>query len=125
MRTSLIQALAVGAFIGAFPLATLLRSQAAPPTPSPAAQAYTKIDINEPDVQAAVKVALANQRKQSRAISLRSIVSAERQAVSANNLRLCLSMDRSGRTEFARVVLSRNTKKQWSVSIWAWGSCGR
>jgi hypothetical protein len=96
---------------------------------APAAQpssTYEKIAITDPDVQAALKVAMADQRQHNRSdMKLLSIVSAERQPVSSRNLRLCLSMDRSGNTELARVVLSRNTKKQWSVAIWSWGSCGR
>jgi hypothetical protein len=99
------------------------------PAAAPATQpsnSYEKIAITDPDVQAAAKAAIANQQqKNSSAMKLLSIVSAERQPVSARNLRLCLSMDRSGSTELARVVLSRNAKKQWSVSIWSWGSCGR
>jgi hypothetical protein len=92
---------------------------------SPPAETYKKLQINDPDVQTAVKVAVANQQKMDKTIRLRSVVSAERPAVSSNNLRLCLSMDRSGNSEFARVVLSKNAKKQWSVTIWSWGSCGR
>lgn len=87
---------------------------------------YEKIVTTDPDVQLAVKTAIADQRQKDRSVvKLLSIVSAERQAVSGRNLRLCLSMDRSGNTEMARVVLSRNAKKRWSVSIWSWGSCGR
>jgi hypothetical protein len=124
MNTSIVCALVAGVFISTSPVATL-RAQTARPAPSSTTDAYKKIETTDPDVQAAVKIAVADQRKQSRSVNLLSIVSAERQFVSGNNLRLCLSMDRSGRTEIARVVLSRNAKKQWSVTIWAWGSCGR
>lgn len=92
----------------------------------PTSDAYQTIAITDPDVQAAVKVAIADQqRKNGNLVKLLSIVSAERQPVSGRNVRLCLSMDRRGNTEFARVVLLRDAKKQWSVSIWSWGSCGR
>lgn len=86
---------------------------------------YKKVQVSDPDVQTAVKVAIAGQQKTEKAIRLRTIVSAERPAVSSSNLRLCLSMDRSGNAEFARVVLARSTKKQWTVTTWSWGSCGR
>jgi len=89
------------------------------------AETYKKVETSDPEVQLAVKAAIANQQKMDKAIRLRSVVSAERPAVSSSNLRLCLSMDRSGHSEFARVVLSKNTKRQWSVTIWSWGSCGR
>jgi hypothetical protein len=93
---------------------------------TPPSNAYEKVATTDPDVQAAVKVALANQQQKNRSdVKLLSIVSAERQPVSGRNLRLCLSTDRNGNTEFARVVLSRNPKKQWAVAIWSWGSCGR
>jgi hypothetical protein len=88
--------------------------------------AYEKIAITDPDVQATPKVAVADQRQHNRSdLKLLSMVSAERQPVSGRNLRLCLSMDRSGNTELARVVLSRSPKKLWAVTIWSWGSCGR
>jgi hypothetical protein len=91
---------------------------------SSAAGSYRKVEVTDGDVQAAVKFALADQQRKDKGRStLLSVISAERQSVSADNFRLCLSMDRSGRTELARVVLSRNAKKRWSVTIWAWGAC--
>ena len=87
---------------------------------------YRKIDTSSPDVQSAVAFAVKDQRRKGLANTrLLAVVSAERQVVSGNNLRLCLSMDRSGRSEFARVVLAPNARKQWSLTLWAWGSCGR
>jgi hypothetical protein len=94
------------------------------PSQTPTTDAYKKVQISDPDVQTAVKVAIADQQKTEKAIRLRTIISAERPAVSSSNLRLCLSMDRSGNAEFARVVLARNAKKQWFVTIWSWGSYG-
>ena len=94
-------------------LALMPQAPAAPPAQEP----YKTIKISEPDVQEAVKVALAKTKG--------TLIAAERHSVSANNLRLCLSMDRSSTREFARVVLSRDVKKRWTVTIWSWGSCGR
>jgi predicted phage-related endonuclease len=55
-----------------------------------------------------------------------TIVWAERHSISGDNIRLCVSMNRSSSYEFARVVLSRDgKKKQWNVDTWSWGSCGR
>jgi hypothetical protein len=97
-------------------LALMAQAPADRQSPDP----YKKIEISEPDVQAAVKVALAGANRKG------TLISAERHTVSANNLRLCLSMNRSGSHEFARVVLSRtDTTKKWNVTIWSWGSCGR
>jgi hypothetical protein len=103
-----------------------LHAVQAPEEKPPSADSYQKVDVTDRDVQAAVKFALADQqRKDGGKPRLLSIISAERQFVSADNFRLCLSLDRSGRTEFARVVLSRNAKKRWSVTIWSWGACNR
>ena len=77
-------------------------------------------------MQAAVKVALAQRKDKNIDFKLDSIVSAERQHITGFNMRLCLSMsNRGGTTELARVVLSRNTNKKWSVATWSWGSCSR
>ena len=95
-------------------------TQVAAPPPPPPEEPYKQISLAEPDVRAAAKVAL------SRANRKGTLISAERHAISANNLRLCISMNRSGSYEFARVVLSRNqVRKRWEVMVWSWGSCGR
>jgi hypothetical protein len=100
--------------INVFLLALLAQVPATPP----AEPTYKKIEINEPDVQEAAKVVFAKRKG--------SLISAERHSLSANNLRLCVSMNRSSSSEFARVVLSRDSKKKrWNVDIWTWGSCGR
>lgn len=89
----------------------------APATPPPE-PTYRKIEITEPDVQEAVKVVFAKRKG--------TLIFAERHSISADNLRLCVSMNRSASYEFARVVLSRDSKKKrWTVDIWSWGSCGR
>jgi hypothetical protein len=85
---------------------------------------YRKVDLRDVDVQSALKFALADQKRRSGGDEkLFSVVSAERQFVTPDNYRLCLSMNRSGRTELARVVLSRDAKKRWTVTLWSWGSC--
>jgi len=92
----------------------------APPAPPPPDEPYTKLALSEPDVKAAAKVALALTKPKG------TLISAERHAISANNIRLCITTNRSGDYEFARVVLSRDTaRKKWTVAIWSWGSCGR
>lgn len=90
-----------------------------PQTAAPISEAsYKRIAITEPDVQEAVKVVFAKRKG--------TLVSAERHSISADNLRLCVSMNRSSSYEFARVILSRDAKKKkWTVDIWSWGSCGR
>lgn len=92
-----------------------LLPQAVPPTTD---LPYKMIAITEPDVQEAVKIVFAKRKG--------TLISAERHSISADNLRLCVSMNRSSSYEFARVILSRDAKKKkWTVDIWSWGSCGR
>jgi predicted phage-related endonuclease len=92
-----------------------LLPQTAPPI---ADVSYKKIAITEPDVQEAVKVVFAKRKG--------TLISAERHSISGDNLRLCVSMNRSTSYEFARIVLSRDTRKKgWNVEVWSWGSCGR
>jgi hypothetical protein len=94
--------------------------QAPPATPAPVEERYRPISISEPEVRSAFKAALSAGRLKGK------LVSAERPAVSATNMRLCISTNRSGSYEFARVDLSRNPSgKKWEVIVWSWGSCGR
>ena len=95
-------------------------------TEKPATDSYRKVEVTDRDVQAALKFAVADQqRKENSRPKLLSIISAEHQFVSSDNFRLCLYLDRGGRTEFAQVVVSRNAKKRWSMTIWSWGACRR
>jgi hypothetical protein len=73
------------------------------------------------------QLALGDQKEKShdRAVTLLSVLSAERQISNGDNFRLCLSLDRRGRTDTARIVVHRNQKQQWSVALWAWGACGK
>src|SRR5687768_3284789 len=97
-------------------------SVAAPPN------AYRAVATDDRDVRTALNFALGDQRKKNRsssAVTLLSVLSAERQASKGDNFRLCLSLDRRGRTDTARTVVHRNQKQQWSVALWAWGACGK
>jgi ribosomal protein L4 len=86
----------------------------------PPVEPYKTISLSEPDVRAAMKVALSAANRKGK------LISAERHTISADNIRLCITMNRSSSSEFARVVLSRNpAKKSWEVMLWSWGSCGR
>jgi hypothetical protein len=90
------------------------------PSAAPPDEPYYRISLNEPDVREAVKAALKTAGRKG------TLISAERPAISGNNMRLCISMNRSGSYEFARVDLSHNpAKKRWEVLVWSWGSCGR
>ena len=89
-------------------------------------QEFMRLDTSSSEVKSAVQAAMTSERaKRERSLQLVSVISAERPAVSELNVRLCLSLDRDGRKEFARIVMSKNVKKQWSVDVWSWGSCGR
>ncbi|MEO8681814.1 MAG: hypothetical protein ABI665_22400 [Vicinamibacterales bacterium] len=103
----------------------------ATPTPAPTqkpvpadTEIYKKVDPGDTDLQAAVKFAIDEQKRQSKEkISLVGIVTAEKAAVSPN-FRVCLFADRIGVNERAQVVVSRNEKKKkWELTTWSWGSC--
>lgn len=90
--------------------------------------AYRAVSTDDRDVRTALNFALGDQRTKNRsssALTLLSVLSAERQASKGDNFRLCLSLDRRGRTDTARTVVHRNQKHQWSVALWAWGACGK
>lgn len=116
------------AFFGA---ATVLFETAGQSSPRPAAiapNAYKAVAIDDREVRTALNFALGDQKKKNRsdsALTLLSVLSAERQASKGDNFRLCLSLDRRGRTDTARTVVHRNQKQQWSVALWAWGACGK
>jgi hypothetical protein len=97
------------------------------PRPLPVrTNAYQPVAIDDRDVRTALHFAIADQKKKNRsatAITLLSVRSAERQASKGDNFRLCLSMDRRGRAHTARTVVHRNLRRQWSVTLWAWGGC--
>ena len=111
--------------------ATVLFEAAGQSSPLPAPvrpNAYRAIATDDRDVRIALNFAMGVQRKKNRsdgAVTLLSVLSAERQASKGDNFRLCLSLDRRGRTHTARTVIHRNQKQQWSVALWAWGACGR
>jgi hypothetical protein len=88
------------------------------------APTYSAAAVTDPEVKTAVQFALADQRRKNRsAVKLLSVVAAERQPISGANLRLCLSIDRHGRADSARVVVHHSDTNQWSVTLWAWGAC--
>ena len=97
--------------------------------PAPArANAYRIIPTDDREVRTALNFALADQKRKNRAtnaVTLRSVLSAERQASNGDNFRLCLSLERHGRFDTARTVVHRNQKREWSVALWAWGACGK
>jgi hypothetical protein len=111
--------------------ATFLFETAGQSSPSPApvrSNAYRAVPIDDRDIKTALNFALGDQRKKNRsesAVTLLSVLSAERQASKGDNFRLCLSLKRRGRPDTARTVVHRNVKQQWSVALWAWGACGK
>src|SRR5687768_6814622 len=111
--------------------ATILFEAAGQPSPrpvTPPANAYRAVSTDDREVRTALNFALGDQKKKNRsdsALTLLSVLSAERQVAKGDNFRLCLSLDRRGRTDTARTVVHRNAKQQWSVALWAWGACGK
>jgi hypothetical protein len=100
--------------------------QSSPRPPAVRANGYRAVAIDDHDVRIALNFALADQKKKNRsenALTLLEVLSAERQASTGDNFRLCLSLKRRGRADTARTVVHRNQKRQWSVALWAWGGC--
>jgi hypothetical protein len=90
------------------------------------AMAYQPVPIGNADVKMALQVALNDQKsKNRRAVMLLSVLAAERQVSAGENYRLCLSLDRRGRTDTARTVVQHSAQDKWSVTLWAWGACGK
>jgi hypothetical protein len=113
----------------AFMLLAVLLLQTSPPQtpapkPTPAAETYEKVAPTDSDLQAAMKFAVNEQKRQSKEnLKLVGIGTAEKAAVSPN-FRACLFADRNGVTERAQVVVSRDAKKKkWELDVWSWGSC--
>jgi hypothetical protein len=97
------------------------------PSPRPAsgvAAGYLSASAQDRSVQAALQFALRDRKQKNRTHhTLLAVLSAERQVSAGENFRFCLSLDRHGRTDTARVVVHRNPKDRWSVTLWAWGGC--
>jgi hypothetical protein len=114
-----------------FAAATVLFEAAGQSSPRPVAvrpNAYRMVATDDRDVRTALNFALGDQRRKNRsdsAVTLLSVLSAERQASKGDNFRLCLSLDRRGRSDTARTVVHRNPRHEWSVALWAWGACGK
>ena len=116
------------AFVAAATVLFEAAGQSAPRPPAVRPNAYRSVATDDREVRTALNFALGDQRKKNRsdnALTLLSVLSAERQASKGDNFRLCLSLDRRGRTDTARTVVHRNQKQQWSVALWAWGACGK
>jgi hypothetical protein len=113
--------------------AGILFEAAGQPLPRPRARAttavamaYQPVPIGDAGVKMALQVALNDQKsKNRRAVKLLSVLAAERQVSAGENYRLCLSLDRRGRTDTARTVVQHSAKDKWSVTLWAWGACGK
>jgi hypothetical protein len=108
-------------FVAAAAVMSQLASRAAA---VPDVNGYMAAASTDQDIQTAVQFALSDQRAKNRsAVKLLSVLAAERQSAAGENVRMCLSLDRRGRTDSARVVVHRNLKNRWSVTLWAWGGC--
>ena len=108
-------------FVAAAVVVSQLGSRAAA-VPNPTG--YMAAASTDQDIQTALQVALSDQKGRNRsALKLLSVLGAERQSAAGENVRLCLSLDRRGRNDSARVVVHRNLQNRWSVTLWAWGAC--
>jgi hypothetical protein len=111
--------------------ASILFEAAGQPMPrprggTPVAPDYQAIAADDPAVKTALHVALSDQDSKNRSVvKLLSVIAAEHQRSAGDNYRLCLSLDRRGRTDTARVIVQRSPANKWSVALWAWGACGK
>lgn len=111
--------------------ATILFEAAGQPSPRPAppiGNGYRQVAADNQDVRKALEFALNDQKRKNRsdnAVTLLDVLTAEHQLSAGENFRLCLSLDRRGRADTARVVVHRNQKQRWNVALWAWGACGK
>ena len=111
-------------FIAAASILYEAAGQPLPRRPTVVVKGYQPIAIAEDAVQKAVQFALSDQKAKNRsAVKLLSVLAAERQVSAGENFRFCLSLDRRGRTDTARVVVHRSVTDRWSVALWAWGAC--
>jgi hypothetical protein len=109
-------------FVAAAAVMSQLASRAAA---VPDVNGYMLAASGDQDIQTALQFALSDQKGKNRsAVRLLSVLAAERQSAAGENVRLCLSLDRRGRSDAARVVVHRNLQNRWSVTLWAWGACG-
>jgi hypothetical protein len=113
--------------------ATILFDAAGQPLPRARARSaaavvkpYESVSADDRGVQTALQIALSDQKsKNGSTVKLVSVLGAERQTSTSENYRLCLSVDRRGRLDTARVVVQHSPKDKWSVALWAWGACGK
>lgn len=95
-------------------------SRAAPPP-----GVYRPIATDDIGIEMVAVSAIGEQQLKTPGISLVKITSAERQIADGTNYRLCLSMQRNGRVEPARMTLYQDQNGRMQMSSWAWGACGR
>ena len=106
------------------PVPSRLRARLGARLSTTEAPKYSALAVSDREVQTAVQFALADQRRKNRsAVKLVSVLASERQPSSGANVRLCLALDRHGRTDSARVIVHHSEKDRWSVTLWAWGAC--
>jgi hypothetical protein len=112
-------------------VAAILFEGAGQSSPRPAsvrANSYRPVSIDDREVRTALTFALADQQRKNRSgnsVTLLRVLTAERQASNSDNFRVCLSLDRRGRTDTARAILHRNQNRHWTFALWAWGACGK
>jgi hypothetical protein len=126
--------LGAAVFLGA---ASMLFEAAGQPLPLPlprpnartatgVVQPYEAIPDTDASVRKALQFALSDQKSKNKsAIKLLGVLKSERQISNGENYRLCLSVDRRGRVDTARVVVQHSPKDRWSVALWAWGACAK
>jgi hypothetical protein len=126
-------------FLGAVAMFFEAAGQPVPlPVPRPSLPLVSRAVVNEyrpvpagsPHIKAALRAALDDQKAKNRAaVKLLGVLSAEHQSGASEKYRLCLSLDRRGRPDTARVIVQQRIGKarargRWSVALWAWGACG-
>jgi hypothetical protein len=86
---------------------------------------YKPVAADDPEVTAAAEFAVAARGKsENAAITLNSVLTAERQTVAGANYRLCLEVEVEGATQNVRAVVFKSLQKQYQLKGWEEADCG-
>ena len=86
---------------------------------------FKPVAADDPEVTAAARFAVAARGKsEDAAVSLNSVLAAERQTVAGANYRLCLEVEVEGATQNVRAVVFKSLQKQYQLKSWEEADCG-
>ena len=120
MKNFLLAALLLAAAGAAFE-----SSRAGAAGQGPVVGGYRAVRVDDPEVAAAARFAVAARAKsEDVTIDLNSVVAAERQTVAGANYRLCLEVEADGVTQNVKAVVFKSLQKQYQLKSWEEADCG-